>query len=117
MPLHSSLSADRPDIVWRKRCDCAQRIVEHAWIGAGNHAPARSIPVLNQGLLRLLIHPFVVLVRAHRPHIAGRERGYTIQIVGIVARLRAGNPGPARAVPMLGNPRTTVTTHRPGISI
>src|SRR5690242_6562760 len=64
---------------------------------AARYAPACAVPVLDERMRRFAVADVAV---AHRPDVVRRERPYPSEL-GVVADGRAGDLGPASAVPVL----------------
>jgi hypothetical protein len=88
--------AHGPDVIRARRGYSAQEIVALG-IGAGDHAPTRAVPVLDQGRKpRCSIAPVF-----HCPHVVRTERHNGVELVVRSWHIRAWNHLPTRTVPVL----------------
>src|SRR5438876_565668 len=93
-------------------------VAARADTGAGHDAPTAAVPMLLQGLVSAVTGVAIV---THGPHIVGRHRRHSIEIVAMRAGAGAGHDAPTAAVPMLHQRLVTaaaafaIVTHGPHI--
>jgi hypothetical protein len=67
--------AHRPDVVWAERDDAVEFVERSCHVRTGNHAPTRTIPVLDEGLSEFTS----IRIAAHGPNIIRRSGVHCVQ--------------------------------------
>src|SRR5579859_147904 len=102
-----------PDVVGGQRHDPAQ-VARRAYSRAGNHAPARTIPMLDQRRIRAI----GVSIVADRPDISGCASEHRAKDIVTAAGVAAGYNCPLATIPVFdqGNSWAAArAAHRPDV--